>query len=156
MLNIDFCISIVYDFILLDWVQGPYVDNKRTYLQKIVGDGNILIVKFADIPGLRNSADNFGMPCMFYRQVAEDGILLGLRRYRFFSKFSFYGMRNLFRSILNLKLNCNCHIRCNTIVQGCKHTALSLYLLEMRQSEILLEEEIVPVLSLLLQPQQEQ
>jgi hypothetical protein len=58
-------------------------------------------VKFADIPGLTNSADNFGIYCMYYRQVAEDGIFVGLRRYRFFSKFVSLGMHNLFRAILH-------------------------------------------------------
>nr|TKW14001.1 hypothetical protein SEVIR_5G138500v2 [Setaria viridis] len=64
--------------------KGPYIDNTRTHLQKIVGDDNVLIVKFADIPGLTNSAGNFGIYCMYYCQVAEDGILLGLHLYRFF------------------------------------------------------------------------
>ncbi|PAN32764.1 hypothetical protein PAHAL_5G510400 [Panicum hallii] len=63
--------------------KGPYVDNTRTYLQKIVSDDNVLIVNFADIPGLTNSDDNFGIYCTYYHQVVEDGILLGLRRYRF-------------------------------------------------------------------------
>ncbi|RCV25115.1 hypothetical protein SETIT_5G140400v2 [Setaria italica] len=64
--------------------KGPYIDNTRTHLQKIVGDDNVLIVKFADIPGLTNSAGNFGIYCMYYCQVAEDRILLGLHLYRFF------------------------------------------------------------------------
>jgi hypothetical protein len=59
-------------------------------------------VNFADIPGLTNSDDNFGIYCTYYHQVVEDGILLGLRRYRFLSKFVnllFLGMHNLFSSI---------------------------------------------------------
>ncbi|CAO2186074.1 unnamed protein product [Urochloa humidicola] len=64
--------------------KGPYLDNTRTHLQKIVGEDNVLMVKFDDIDGLTNCADNFGIFCMYYHQVLEDGILLGLRRYRFF------------------------------------------------------------------------
>ncbi|KAK3160629.1 hypothetical protein QOZ80_1BG0062120 [Eleusine coracana subsp. coracana] len=66
--------------------KGPYLENTRTHLQKVVGDDNVLIVKFADIdkPGGMISGDNLGIYCTFYRHVAKDGILLGLRRYRFF------------------------------------------------------------------------
>ena len=60
-------------------------------------------MNFADIPGLTNSDDNFGVYYMYYRQILEDGILLGLLRYRFLSKFFnllfFLGMPNLFSSI---------------------------------------------------------
>ncbi|CAL4978427.1 unnamed protein product [Urochloa decumbens] len=64
--------------------KGPYVENTRTHLQKIVGDDNVLIVKFADIPGLVHNTDKLGIYGTFYSHVADDGILLGLRRYRFF------------------------------------------------------------------------
>ncbi|XP_039822069.1 probable RNA-dependent RNA polymerase 3 isoform X4 [Panicum virgatum] len=64
--------------------KGPYVENTRTHLQKIVGDDNVLIVKFADIPDLVNKIDKFGIYCTFYSQLANDGILLGLRRYHYF------------------------------------------------------------------------
>lgn len=64
--------------------KGPYMENTRTHLQKIVGDDNVLIVKFADIPGLENNTDNLGIYCQYYSQVANDGIVLGLRRYHFF------------------------------------------------------------------------
>ncbi|KAL6627250.1 hypothetical protein ACP70R_030976 [Stipagrostis hirtigluma subsp. patula] len=66
--------------------KGPYVEDTRTHLQKVVGDDNVLIVKFADIEmcGHMNNADKFGIYCLFYNQVAQHGILLGLRRYRFF------------------------------------------------------------------------
>ncbi|KAL6838697.1 hypothetical protein ACP4OV_031411 [Aristida adscensionis] len=66
--------------------KGPYVEDTRTHLQKVVGDDNVLIVKFADIDirGCMNNSDKLGIYCMFYNQVAQHGILLGLRRYRFF------------------------------------------------------------------------
>lgn len=66
--------------------QGPFMENTRTHLQKCLGDDNVLIVKFADIPGHMNYTDKFGIYCTYYNQVSEDGIILGLRRYRFFSK----------------------------------------------------------------------
>lgn len=63
--------------------KGPYVENTRTYLQKVVGDDNVLIVRFADIPDLINNTDKFSVYCQYYSHVANDGIFLGLRRYRF-------------------------------------------------------------------------
>ena len=81
--------QFVYKFTIFDLIQGPYVENTRTHLQNIVGDDNVLIVKFADIPDLQNNTDNLCIYCQYYSQVANDGIVLGLRRYRFFSKFVF-------------------------------------------------------------------
>ncbi|WVZ72691.1 hypothetical protein U9M48_021110 [Paspalum notatum var. saurae] len=52
--------------------KGPYVENTRNYLQKIVGDDNVLIVKFADIPDLINNTDRFSIYCQYYSQVAND------------------------------------------------------------------------------------
>lgn len=86
---IEMMYQFVYKFTIFDLIQGPYMENTRTHLQKIVGDDNVLIVKFADIPGLENNTDNLGIYCQYYSQVANDGIVLGLRRYHFFSKFVF-------------------------------------------------------------------
>nr|CAB3503828.1 unnamed protein product [Digitaria exilis] len=58
---------------------GPYMDNERTHLQKVLGDDNVLVVKFV-VPSETNA--NFYR--QHYHKVAEDGIVLGLRRYRFF------------------------------------------------------------------------
>ncbi|CAM0880235.1 unnamed protein product [Alopecurus aequalis] len=58
--------------------KGPYVDTRRTHLAKVVGDDNVLIVKF--MAESSNKMTDF-LP---YHKVAEDGIVLGLRRYRFF------------------------------------------------------------------------
>ncbi|KAJ1282152.1 hypothetical protein BS78_03G028600 [Paspalum vaginatum] len=63
--------------------KGPYVEYTRNYLQKVVGDDNVLIVKFADIPDLIYNTDRFSVYCQYYSQVANDGILLDLRQYRF-------------------------------------------------------------------------
>ncbi|KAF8650247.1 hypothetical protein HU200_064005 [Digitaria exilis] len=60
-------------------LKGPYMDNERTHLQKVLGDDNVLVVKFV-VPSETNA--NFYR--QHYHKVAEDGIVLGLRRYRFF------------------------------------------------------------------------
>uniref|UniRef100_A0A0D9UXX7 RNA-dependent RNA polymerase n=1 Tax=Leersia perrieri TaxID=77586 RepID=A0A0D9UXX7_9ORYZ len=62
--------------------KGPYVENTRTHLQKVVGDDNILVVKFIGKPS--ETKTEFSTYCEHYHKVAEDGIVLGLRRYRFF------------------------------------------------------------------------
>jgi len=56
--------------------KGPYVETKRTHLAKVVGDDNVLVVKFVG----ESSKDDF-VP---HFKIAEDGIFLGLRRYRYF------------------------------------------------------------------------
>ncbi|KAL4572263.1 hypothetical protein LXL04_019033 [Taraxacum kok-saghyz] len=58
--------------------KGPYLDSKKTHLQRALGDENVLIVKFAefdksDMMAVRN-----------YGKFVEEGILVGLRRYRLF------------------------------------------------------------------------
>lgn len=77
-----------YILTLFDWRQGPYIQNTRTHLQKIVGDDNVLLVKFM---GQSSESVTDFLP---YHKVAEDGIILGLRRYRFFGKFSSYNILN--------------------------------------------------------------
>uniref|UniRef100_A0ACD5VZG3 Uncharacterized protein n=1 Tax=Avena sativa TaxID=4498 RepID=A0ACD5VZG3_AVESA len=57
--------------------KGPYVETKRTHLAKVVGDDNVLVVKFVG----ESSKDDF-VP---HFKIAEDGIFLGLRRYRYFA-----------------------------------------------------------------------
>ena len=73
----------IYQYIrtsdFFDWFQGPYFENGKNHLQKVVGDDNILVVKFPEMPSHTNVGDT-------YDQVAEEGIVLGLRRYRFLSK----------------------------------------------------------------------
>ena len=98
----------------------------RTQLQKVVGDDNVLIVKFADIPELMNSADNFGT----YRQVAEDGILLGLRRYRFFSKF-FFGKCIIYLDLFSRKKTYLIAVNIFNRPLSCMHTEVRLQLSEM-------------------------
>ena len=57
------------------------MDNKRTHLQKVLGDDNVLLVKFM-VPS-DNNADFYRQQ---YHKIVEDGIVLGLRLYRFFSE----------------------------------------------------------------------
>lgn len=67
-------------------VQGPYLKTTKTLLHRKLGDENVLIVKFEQSKGVstffprnRNA---------LYDQIAKEGILVGLRRYRFFGNFS--------------------------------------------------------------------
>ncbi|XP_047333491.1 probable RNA-dependent RNA polymerase 5 [Impatiens glandulifera] len=50
--------------------KGPFLTTTRTHLQRKLGDENVLLVKFTDEAG--------------FRKVAEQGVLVGLRLYRFF------------------------------------------------------------------------
>ncbi|XP_031107582.1 probable RNA-dependent RNA polymerase 5 isoform X3 [Ipomoea triloba] len=52
--------------------KGPYLISARTHLQQALGDENVLIVKFWD-----DAPTNA-------RKIIENGLLVGLRRYRFF------------------------------------------------------------------------
>ncbi|KAI3810840.1 hypothetical protein L1987_20463 [Smallanthus sonchifolius] len=56
--------------------KGPYLDTKKTHLQRAIGDENVLIVKFAEAADM--------LTCRNYETIAEAGILVGLRRYHFF------------------------------------------------------------------------
>ncbi|KAL3625439.1 hypothetical protein CASFOL_030893 [Castilleja foliolosa] len=54
------------------YFKGPYLNSTKTHLQRSLGDDNILIVKFPeDVPPVTSN-------------ILEEGILVGLRRYRFF------------------------------------------------------------------------
>ncbi|CAG7900451.1 unnamed protein product [Brassica rapa] len=59
--------------------KGPLLEPTGTHLHKVLGDANVLTVKFEDVP--RNSStDRYTT----YRRIAKNGIMLGLRRYQFF------------------------------------------------------------------------
>ncbi|CAN7047538.1 unnamed protein product [Brassica rapa subsp. trilocularis] len=59
--------------------KGPLIEPTGTHLHKVLGDANVLTVKFEDVP--RNSStDRYTT----YRRIAKNGIMLGLRRYQFF------------------------------------------------------------------------
>uniref|UniRef100_A0A0E0BYM1 RNA-dependent RNA polymerase n=1 Tax=Oryza meridionalis TaxID=40149 RepID=A0A0E0BYM1_9ORYZ len=62
--------------------KGPYIENRRTHLQKVLGDDNVLVVNFMEIPS--DTETDLSTYLEHYHKVAEEGIVLGLRRYRFF------------------------------------------------------------------------
>ncbi|PWA94619.1 RNA-dependent RNA polymerase family protein [Artemisia annua] len=65
--------------------KGPHLDTKKTHLQRVVGDENVLIVKFAEFD------DNYDkMTRINYVKIAEAGILVGLSRYRLFGAIKSY------------------------------------------------------------------
>nr|KAJ0194431.1 hypothetical protein LSAT_V11C800427290 [Lactuca sativa] len=58
--------------------KGPYLDTKKTHLQRAIGDENVLIVKFAE----PEKGDMIAV--RKYEKIVEAGILVGVRRYHFF------------------------------------------------------------------------
>ncbi|XWS26784.1 hypothetical protein CRYUN_Cryun26dG0059900 [Craigia yunnanensis] len=62
--------------------KGPFMDKTRSHLQRVLGDDNVLLVKFAKVTDGKNSAGNDFFA--EYNKIAKEGILVGLRRYRFF------------------------------------------------------------------------
>ncbi|KAK1289404.1 putative RNA-dependent RNA polymerase 4 [Acorus calamus] len=64
--------------------KGPFLQNSRTHLQRVLGDENVLVVKFAEDDGAdKNKMEHSGSSAL-YHNIAKNGILVGLRRYRFF------------------------------------------------------------------------
>lgn len=65
--------------------KGPYLNSTRTHLQRELGDQNVLIVKFVEEA---TSCDNWVTGSsnhdVAFNKIAEEGILVGLRRFRFF------------------------------------------------------------------------
>jgi RNA-dependent RNA polymerase len=64
-------------------IQGPILQNTRTHLQKSLGDDNVLLVKFSDVKGNPHTS-SAQETAKLYRKLGKDGILVGLRLYRFF------------------------------------------------------------------------
>ncbi|BFG39850.1 hypothetical protein CerSpe_261240 [Prunus speciosa] len=65
--------------------KGPCLNNtKRTLLQKVLGDDNVLMVKFSDVVTEKVPTGFKDNNYANYSKVAREGILVGLRRYRFF------------------------------------------------------------------------
>ncbi|KAM7509580.1 hypothetical protein LguiA_020033 [Lonicera macranthoides] len=58
--------------------KGPYLNATKTHLQRALGDENVLIVKFAE------EATDSTISTSNYVKISKEGILVGLRRYRFF------------------------------------------------------------------------
>ncbi|VVA10487.1 PREDICTED: probable RNA-dependent [Prunus dulcis] len=65
--------------------KGPCLNNtKRTLLQKVLGDDNVLMVKFSDVVTEKVPTAIKDNNYANYSKVAREGILVGLRRYQFF------------------------------------------------------------------------
>lgn len=65
-------------------LQGPYLQTTKTHLQRVLGDDNVLLVKFAEMSEENKSPHSFDHYCDVYNRIAEEGIMVGLRRYHFF------------------------------------------------------------------------
>ncbi|VVA99759.1 unnamed protein product [Arabis nemorensis] len=62
--------------------KGPLLEHTATHLHKVLGDENVLTVKFADVP--KNSSTYCKDRDFTYKEIAKNGIMVGLRRYQFF------------------------------------------------------------------------
>jgi hypothetical protein len=76
-----------YIVVSFDHIQGPYLHKTKTHLQRVLGDENVLAVKFAEkVAGRRIfSCDYYSM----YHKIAREGIRVGSRRDFFFGKLFF-------------------------------------------------------------------
>jgi len=62
--------------------KGPLLEHTGTHLHKVLGDDNVLTVKFADV---QKSSSTYSIDHYFtYKGIAKNGIMIGLRRYQFF------------------------------------------------------------------------
>ncbi|KAJ0239140.1 RNA-dependent RNA polymerase 4 [Hirschfeldia incana] len=61
--------------------KGPLTESTGTHLHNILGDENVLTVKFADVPGEATYCNDIYST---YKEIAKNGIMIGLRRYQFF------------------------------------------------------------------------
>nr|QCD25904.1 RNA-dependent RNA polymerase 3 [Helianthus tuberosus] len=64
--------------------KGPYLDTKRTHLQRELGDENVLIIQFADDPNMSDIPSNHCNWSGAYNTISG-GISIGLRHYRLFA-----------------------------------------------------------------------
>ncbi|KAI3943121.1 hypothetical protein MKW92_035353 [Papaver armeniacum] len=59
--------------------KGPYLQRDTTHLHRVLGDDNVLLVKFSGNEGDRDCSSS-----PVYRRIGKEGILVGLRRFQFF------------------------------------------------------------------------
>ncbi|XP_049934875.1 probable RNA-dependent RNA polymerase 5 isoform X2 [Nymphaea colorata] len=64
--------------------QGPYFHHTTNILQRVLGDDNVLLVKFAETENASGSKLHLPQYTNIFHNVADDGIYVGLRLYRFF------------------------------------------------------------------------
>lgn len=62
-------------------LQGYFLENTGTHLHKVLGDDNVLTVKFDKVLGVETYCNDLYST---YKGIAKNGIMVGLRRYRFF------------------------------------------------------------------------
>lgn len=68
-------------------IKGPFLNKKRTHLQKVLGDDNVVVVQFAeDATKMGSNGGSSGSNYAVYEKILKEGILVGLRRYQFFGK----------------------------------------------------------------------
>ncbi|RZC50208.1 hypothetical protein C5167_018633 [Papaver somniferum] len=59
--------------------KGPYLQRDTTHLHRVLGDDNVLLVKFSGNEGDRDCSSS-----PVYHRIGKEGILVGLRRFQFF------------------------------------------------------------------------
>ncbi|XP_021641706.2 probable RNA-dependent RNA polymerase 5 isoform X2 [Hevea brasiliensis] len=65
--------------------KGPYLTMMSNFLQRTLGDDNVLMVKFAEEDADKSCSTSSSIDYFAkYGRLAREGILVGLRRYRFF------------------------------------------------------------------------
>ncbi|KAK4601857.1 hypothetical protein RGQ29_011108 [Quercus rubra] len=64
--------------------KGPYLHKTKTHLQRVLGDENVLVVKFAEEVADRRQPDISWDSYSMYNKIAREGIVVGFYRYRFF------------------------------------------------------------------------
>ncbi|XP_023915657.2 LOW QUALITY PROTEIN: probable RNA-dependent RNA polymerase 5 [Quercus suber] len=64
--------------------KGPYLHKTKTHLQRVLGDENVLVVKFAEEVADRRQLDISWDSYSMYNKIAREGILVGFYRYQFF------------------------------------------------------------------------
>ncbi|VVA99744.1 unnamed protein product [Arabis nemorensis] len=70
---------------------GPLMEKTGTHLHKVLGDENVLTVKFAHVSREENHCID---PYPAYKWIARNGIMVGLRRYQFFDSIASNDMQN--------------------------------------------------------------
>lgn len=58
----------------------------KTHLQRVLGDENVLVVKFAEEVADRRQPDISWDSYSMYNKIAREGIVVGFYRYRFFGE----------------------------------------------------------------------
>ena len=110
------CFIFDIPIVILDnfMTQGPYLGTTRTHLQRELVDDNILIVKFAvESMSITNRITGSTDKDSAFNMIAKEGILVGLRHYRFFGDISFYdlNMKHFKSSLLFLYASQNYWVR---------------------------------------------